>query len=224
MLPSGANVTRKVTASAWIASIGRNAPLSPLENQKGSGVTATVRVSSRPKTPTRNPLSFLGSSEFISVVFSRGVWNSSRTSKSRPSRRSQRAPPMSILASVRSAWPTEFVQPNVGPRNWKPEASHAALATRCAVAMSGRVVTRYKREMSWPLRGRVIVAEEPRAGRVSNSRRVNWVVKRPALINAFVNICMRGWPLTGRSRLSWTPLFKFRRRAATIFCRWRSFT
>ena len=131
-------MTFKRTRSALIASIGRTAPGSPFANQKGNGVTTCVGVpTTPPKLPTPNPLSFRQSNVFAAVTFSRGVPNSSRTSKSRPFRLSIREPPISRVASPRRACPKLLVQPNRGPR--KPGVAAAAA---CTVAISGMVVTK----------------------------------------------------------------------------------
>ena len=72
--------------------------------------------------------------------------------------------------------------------------------------LAGIVVIKYKRDKSCPWRGKLIVAEDPNAGRVSKSRRTHEVVKRPAFTNAFLKKERAGCPRIGKSRSSWMPV------------------
>ena len=101
------------TGSVPIASMGK-AEDGSLVNQKGSGV---IRVCcwANPFDCGVKPLSERPIIRLTVVVFSKGVVNSSRTSKRDPLIVSICDPPIVSVAFATKAWPTEFVQPNVGP-------------------------------------------------------------------------------------------------------------
>lgn len=200
-----------IRTSSWrMASIGKADPGSPRANQKGSGMATCVgRLGSCPKLVWVKPLSRRASILLLTVVFSRGMVYSFRTSMSLLSSVSMGVLPIVIWALCTRAWPRELVQPKRGSTGLPA----VAIAVCCAVAISGMVTIRKRRVMRCPFRTRRKKEVPPRTGAESKSSRTIWVVKRLVVLQSLTKgyrVCLK------LRRSSWIPFVSGFKRVLTM--------